>query len=229
MSHKISSNTCFWKSKRSKPSAIPPWGGAPYSSAFNKCSKCSIVQKDGVRWFRKSSRTNFPVVISLFSAPNYCDTYNNVAAILKISPDQKLSVIHIQPHGHPFVLPNYENGFQLGERCVVYFATQLLLSFLNMYSPDELAAEDGRMDKTGMELLKKKKLIESMEHAYKEVKKTNNIALNLRGLTPSYKAYKELLARPDVKALVHEAEKGRIKDYDQALQLDQIFERRPST
>ncbi|CAF0902240.1 unnamed protein product [Adineta steineri] len=187
------------------------------------------VQKDGVRWFRKSSRTNFPVVISLFSAPNYCDTYNNVAAILKISPDQKLSVIHIQPHGHPFVLPNYENGFQLGERCIVYFATQLLLSFLNMYSPDELAADDGRMDKTGMELLKKKKLIESMEHAYKEVKKTNNIALNLRGLTPSYKAYKELLARPDVKALVHEAEKGRIKDYDQALQLDQIFERRPST
>jgi serine/threonine-protein phosphatase 2B catalytic subunit len=50
------------------------------------------------------------VVISLFSAPNYCDTYNNVAAILKLGEDQKLSVVHIEAHGHPFVLPNYENG-----------------------------------------------------------------------------------------------------------------------
>jgi serine/threonine-protein phosphatase 2B catalytic subunit len=68
------------------------------------------VQKDGVRFFRKSSRTKFPVVISLFSAPNYCDTYNNVAAILKLDANQQLSVVHIEAHAHPFVLPNYENG-----------------------------------------------------------------------------------------------------------------------
>ena len=98
-----------------------------------------------------------------------------------------------------------------------------------MYSPDELAADDGRRDKTGDELLNKKRLIESMDQAYTELKKTNNIALNLRGLTPSYKAYKQLLARPDIQALVKEAEKGRIKNYDQAIQLDQIFERRPGT
>ena len=98
-----------------------------------------------------------------------------------------------------------------------------------MYSPDELAQEDGRTDKTGMELLNKKRLIETMDRAYGQLKKTNNIALNLRGLTPSYKAYKELLSRPDVQALVEEAEKGRIKNYEQAIQLDQVFERRPST
>ncbi|CAF1547021.1 unnamed protein product [Adineta ricciae] len=85
-----------------------------------------------------------------------------------------------------------------------------------MYTSDELAADDGRRDNTAVEL------------SYGQVKKTNKIALNLRGLTPSYKAYKEVLARPDIQALVHEAEKGRIKDYDQALQLDQICERRPS-
>ena len=68
------------------------------------------VQKNGVRFFRKSSRTKFPVLISLFSAPNYCDTYNNVAAILKLGDNQQLSVVHIEAHGHPFVLPNFENG-----------------------------------------------------------------------------------------------------------------------
>jgi hypothetical protein len=112
---------------------------------------------------------------------------------------------------------------------MVYYTTQLLLSIFNMYTPDELAAEDGRKDKTALELLDKKRLIEAMEQAYSQVKKTNNIALNLRGLTPSYKAYKALLARPDIQALVDEAEKGRIKNYDKAIQLDQVFERRPST
>lgn len=68
------------------------------------------VQKDGVRFFRQSSRTKFPVLISLFSAPNYCDTYNNTAAILKLDNNQQLSVIRIEAHGHPFVLPNFENG-----------------------------------------------------------------------------------------------------------------------
>jgi hypothetical protein len=98
-----------------------------------------------------------------------------------------------------------------------------------MYSPEELAAEDGRRDKTGIELLNKKRLITAMDSAYEQLKKTNKIALNLRGLTPSYTAYKELLERPDIQALVNEAEKGRIKDYDSAIQLDQIFERRPNT
>ena len=68
------------------------------------------VQKNGVRFFRKSSRTKFHVLISLFSAPNYCDTYDNVAAILKLDAHQQLSVVHINAYPHPFVLPNYENG-----------------------------------------------------------------------------------------------------------------------
>ncbi|CAF1013612.1 unnamed protein product [Rotaria magnacalcarata] len=186
------------------------------------------VQKNGVRFFRKSSRTKFPVLISLFSAPNYCDTYNNVAAILKIDSNQQISVVHIEAHSHPFVLPNFENGFQFGERFILYYATHLLLSIFNIYSPEELASEDGRQDKTAIELLNKKRLIETMDHAYSDLKKINNIALNLRGLTPSYNSYKELLARPDVQALINEAEKGLISNFDQAIQLDQIFERRPT-
>ena len=118
--------------------------------------------------------------------------------------------------------------FQFGERFILYYVTHLLLSIFNMYTPEELAAEDGRRDKTGTELLNKKRLIEIMDRAYDDLKKTNNIVLNLRGLTPSYDAYKHLLAQPDIKALVREAEKGRIKNYDRAIQLDHIFERRPT-
>ncbi|CAF3979563.1 unnamed protein product, partial [Rotaria sordida] len=73
------------------------------------------VQKNGIQFFRKSSRTDFPVLISLFSAPNYCDTYNNIAAIVKIGDSQQLSVVNIESHAHPFVLQHFENGFQFGE------------------------------------------------------------------------------------------------------------------
>ncbi|CAF5110613.1 unnamed protein product, partial [Rotaria sp. Silwood1] len=34
-----------------------------------------------------------------------------------------------------------------------------------MYSPEELAAEDGRQDKTAVELLNKTRLIETMDQA----------------------------------------------------------------
>lgn len=98
-----------------------------------------------------------------------------------------------------------------------------------MYTPEELAEEDGRQDKTGIELLNKKRLIETMEKAYTDLKKTNNIVLNLRGLTPSYQAYKELLGKPAIQELINQAEKGQINTFDAAVQLDQIFERRPAT
>ncbi|CAF2803688.1 unnamed protein product [Rotaria sp. Silwood2] len=186
------------------------------------------VQKDGVKFFRKSSKTNFPVLISLFSAPNYCDVYDNVAAILKIDSNQKMSVVHIEAYEHPFVLPNYENGFQFGERFILYYTTHLLFSLFNIYSPEELAVEDGRQDKTGVELLNKKRLIETMDRAYNELKETNNILLNLAGLTPSYHVYKDLLAQPDVQTLITKAEKGTIKNYEHVEELDRIFERRPS-
>ncbi|CAF3724726.1 unnamed protein product [Rotaria sp. Silwood1] len=86
--------------------------------------------------------------------------------------------------------------FQFGERFITYYTTHILLSLFNMYSPEELAAEDGRQDKTAVELLNKKRLIETMDQAYSELKETNNIVLNLSGLTPSYHAYKDLLVQP---------------------------------
>ena len=46
-------------------------------------------------------------------------------------------------------------GFQFGERFILYYTTQFLLSIFNMYSLEELVNEDGQEDKTGMELLNK--------------------------------------------------------------------------
>lgn len=41
------------------------------------------AQLEGYKMHRTNEKTQFPTVITIFSAPNYCDVYNNKGAILK--------------------------------------------------------------------------------------------------------------------------------------------------
>jgi serine/threonine-protein phosphatase 2B catalytic subunit len=49
-------------------------------------------------------------VITVFSAPNYCDVYNNKGAIIKFDND----TLNIEQYGytpHPYLLPNFMDVF----------------------------------------------------------------------------------------------------------------------
>lgn len=41
------------------------------------------AQAEGFKMYKWSGAEKFPAVITLFSAPNYCDFYNNKAAVIK--------------------------------------------------------------------------------------------------------------------------------------------------
>lgn len=41
------------------------------------------AQLDGYKMHRWTGGADFPIVITIFSAPNYCDVYNNKGAIIK--------------------------------------------------------------------------------------------------------------------------------------------------
>jgi len=43
------------------------------------------AQLDGYKMSRWNGDTKFPAVITIFSAPNYCDVYKNKGAVIKIS------------------------------------------------------------------------------------------------------------------------------------------------
>lgn len=68
------------------------------------------AQEEGFRMFRKVEETGFPAVICIFSAPNYCDTYNNKASILQIH-DRLLQIRQFHSVEHPYVLPSFMNAF----------------------------------------------------------------------------------------------------------------------
>ena len=68
------------------------------------------AQDEGYRFFRRSPDTGFPSVICVFSAPNYCDSYGNKAAIIQIT-DKVVQVKQFHAVDHPYVLQNFLNAF----------------------------------------------------------------------------------------------------------------------
>ena len=45
------------------------------------------AQFDGYKMHKWNGAQEFPVIITIFSAPNYCDVYNNKGAVIKFGAD----------------------------------------------------------------------------------------------------------------------------------------------
>lgn len=57
-----------------------------------------------------NGNAEFPVVITVFSAPNYCDVYNNKGAIVKFN-NNALNIQQFNYTEHPYLLPNFMDVF----------------------------------------------------------------------------------------------------------------------
>ena len=68
------------------------------------------AQDIGYRMYKKSPDTGFPSLITLFSAPNYCDVYQNKAAIMKYE-NNVVNIRQFNCSSHPYWLPNFMNVF----------------------------------------------------------------------------------------------------------------------
>lgn len=66
------------------------------------------AQDEGYRLYKKSN-TGFPSVICIFSAPNYCDTYDNKAAIIRFQ-NNLMNIRQFNSSPHPYYLPNFMNA-----------------------------------------------------------------------------------------------------------------------
>ena len=123
------------------------------------------AQDSGYRMYRKTKTTGFPSVITIFSAPNYLDVYNNKAAILKYE-NNVMNIRQFNASPHPYWLPNFMDVFTwslpfVGEKSndfllfvfracqflLLYtLVTDMMIAMLSICSKEELTDEGVPLD-----------------------------------------------------------------------------------
>ena len=138
------------------------YGLAAVEKFLRRNDLCCIIRGHQVQqsgYFEHFARCEkaFPIapVLTVFSAPNYCDQYVNRAAFLQIMPD-KFMVQQFFEVEHPYVLPEFADALSwslpLLLENIVSVLQQLVMGVIQDgaedLSPEERAADDALAEKT---------------------------------------------------------------------------------
>ncbi|KAI8089152.1 serine/threonine-protein phosphatase 2B catalytic subunit A1 [Halteromyces radiatus] len=192
------------------------------------------AQDAGYRMYRKSKTTSFPSVMTIFSAPNYLDVYNNKAAVLKYE-NNVMNIRQFNCTPHPYWLPNFMDVFSWSLPFVGEKITDMLIAILNICSKEELADEENKLDIDDKSVLddaaeqrrivirNKIMAVGKMSRVFSVLRENSERVMELKSLSPSGKLPLGTLA------LGVEGIKSAITTFEDAKRSDLENERLPPT
>lgn len=166
------------------------------------------AQVDGYKMQMVNQQTKIPRVITIFSAPNYCDVYKNKAACLKFDTHNVLNIKQFIEAPHPYYLPNFMDVFQWSLPFVAEKVTDMLASVLE-YPGDETPAQaeaETKLRKRGGLLRKKVLAVTKYIRMMKVLRANTDAIISLKQLTPNHRVPLGLLRKGP--AAIQEAIKG---------------------
>ncbi|CAF1296152.1 unnamed protein product [Adineta steineri] len=199
------------------------------------------AQDVGYRMYKKTAETGFPSLITIFSAPNYLDIYQNKAAIMKYE-NNVLNIRQFNSSPHPYWLPNFIDVFSWSLPFVGEKVIDVLLSILNICTDEELAEYDEHIDtlieRNERELRKERlrlkiRALGKVAKAYKSFRELSEHIITLRGLTPSTNLTElnnntEVKTEAEVAAnILRDSNDSTEERFSKVKILDQVNERMP--
>mmetsp|Transcript_6910 Transcript_6910/g.9578 ORF Transcript_6910/g.9578 Transcript_6910/m.9578 type:complete len:296 (+) Transcript_6910:757-1644(+) len=178
------------------------------------------AQVDGYKMQMVNPQSKIPRVITIFSAPNYCDVYKNKAACLKFD-NNVLNIKQFIETPHPYYLPNFMDVFQWSLPFVAEKVTDMLASILDYPDDAEDTQEATSLQARGGTLKKKVMAVSRILRFYRILRQNNESIISLKQLTPNQKVPLGLLSKGP------EAIKKAIADFESAKAADAVNEKHP--
>ncbi|CAG9311281.1 PPP3CA_2 [Blepharisma stoltei] len=189
------------------------------------------VQLEGYKMHKWNGEDDFPAVITIFSAPNYCDTHNNKGAIVRLC-NSILNIQQFNYSAHPYYLPDFMDVFTWSTPFVIEKVMMMLFHLLKpddkvLLRSDSLANRRIKGLKNKFQEIKKVimqnkvKAVSRMMKMYKTLREEFEIILMLKDMCPDNKIPRGLLLEGRT-ALMRAVDMFR-----QARVLDLPNERRP--
>jgi serine/threonine-protein phosphatase 2B catalytic subunit len=207
------------------------------------------AQLDGYKMHAWTGKSDFPVVITIFSAPNYCDVYNNKGAIIKFE-NNTLNIQQFNYTPHPYILPNFMDIFTWSIPFVSEKITEMLQNLIKPAAEDDEEDDDNnyeglpkeivdrliaeknakptptgtglKMTQQRKEVLKSKlKFVTKMALMNKTLREQNETIIKLKHISPDNKIPVGLLRQGE------DALKNALDTFKTARSADIINEKRP--
>lgn len=193
------------------------------------------VQYNGYKMHFVNQQSQIPRVITIFSAPNYCDVYKNKGACLKFD-NELLNIRQFVCSPHPYYLPNFMDVFSWSLPFVAEKVTDMLWQILrngaemsadqpdrDAETPQVSVSNENVMSQKGSILREKVIAVTKMMNMYKTLRQEQESIVKLKQLSPNKKLPHGILAQGS------EAIRQAISTFNSAKQTDRMNEALPAS